>query len=360
MKRALLALLALLLACACVCASADAAQEKHSISRFYYSRGGSMMPQSVEILLTEDGFILSENDGAARPLDAAFAEDIETLLEKHRVDEWDGFHESDPRVLDGEAFVLVVEYLDGAGVYASGENAFPDGYYKAVEELTDLLQREKWAFLSGVYAYEGEGFGGDFTITLNADGTYRFYEGPLSSYIGLGSWDVYYDALYLYGDEEAGSDLDFVFGLREGSLIYLAQESDAFPYVKLPDGAKFSRQDPKEDAMKLFINDTAVPVTWEDNASVEALRQLLPLTVRMSMYGGFEQVGPIGQSLPRSDRQTETAPGDIVLYSGNQIVIFYGENAWSYTRLGHVDLSPKEMADLLSRGNVTLKIALQN
>ncbi len=358
MKRALLALLALLLAFACVCASADAAQEKHSISRFYYSRGGSMMPQSVEILLTEDGFTLSENDGAARPLDAAIAEEIEALLEKHHVDEWDGFHESDPRVLDGEAFVLVVEYLDGAGVYASGENAFPDGYYKAVEELTDLLQREKWAFLSGVYRYEGEGFGGDFTITLNADGTYSFYEGPLSSYIGQGSWSAYYSALYL--SEEAGFELNSVFGTEEDSLIYLAGASDSFPYVKLPDGAKFTRKAQKEDAMKLFINDTEVPVSWEDNASVEALRQLLPLTVDMSMYGGFEQVGPLGQSIPRNDRQTTTAPGDIMLYSGSQIVIFYGSNAWSYTRLGHVELSQKEMAALLSHGDVTLRLTLQN
>lgn len=62
-----------------------------------------------------------------------------------------------------------------------------------------------------------------------------------------------------------------------------------------------------------------------------------PITIRMSDYGGFEKVGSLGESLPTSDRQTTTAKGDIVLYSGNQIVIFYGTNSWSYTRLGHVD-----------------------
>ncbi len=56
----------------------------------------------------------------------------------------------------------------------------------------------------------------------------------------------------------------------------------------------------------------------------------------MSMYGGFEQVGEIGTSLPRNDVQTTTSAGDIVLYSGNQIVIFYGNNSWAYTRLGHI------------------------
>ena len=115
----------------------------------------------------------------------------------------------------------------------------------------------------------------------------------------------------------------------------------------------------EEINMKLFINETEVPVTWEQNESVAALRDLARgggLTVSMSMYGGFEQVGSIGQSLPREDRQTTTAAGDIVLYSGSQIVVFYGSNSWAYTRLGHVDLSPSEMTELLSNGDITLRI----
>lgn len=84
--------------------------------------------------------------------------------------------------------------------------------------------------------------------------------------------------------------------------------------------------------MKLKINDTVVEVLWEDNESVEALFNLVlaePLTIRMSMYGGFEQVGSIGSSLPRNDVQTTTSAGDIVLYSGSQIVVFYGSNSWA-------------------------------
>lgn len=72
------------------------------------------------------------------------------------------------------------------------------------------------------------------------------------------------------------------------------------------------------------------------NAFVDMMRES-PITIRMSDYGGFEKVGSLGESLPTSDRQTTTEEGDIVLYSGNQIVIFYGTNSWSYTRLGHVD-----------------------
>ena len=107
----------------------------------------------------------------------------------------------------------------------------------------------------------------------------------------------------------------------------------------------------------LITGETEVPVTWEDNPSVDALADLLPLTVEMSMYGGFEQVGPIGQELPANDEQTETQPGDIVLYAGDQIVIFYGTNAWAYTRLGHIDLPQEEMENLLGHGDVTITIS---
>lgn len=111
-----------------------------------------------------------------------------------------------------------------------------------------------------------------------------------------------------------------------------------------------------EDTMRFLIGETEVPVTWEDNASVEALRELCPVTIQMSMYGGFEQVGPIGQSIVRDDMQTNTSYGDIVLYSGNQIVIFYGSNSWAYTRLGHIALSQKEISELLSNGDVTITL----
>ena len=108
--------------------------------------------------------------------------------------------------------------------------------------------------------------------------------------------------------------------------------------------------------MKLCIGEREVPVTWEDNASVEELQQLLPLTVEMRMYGGFEQVGEIGQSISRDDVQMTTAPGDIVLYAGDQIVVFYGSNAWSYTKLGTIALPESELQRLLGSGNVTLKL----
>ena len=121
---------------------------------------------------------------------------------------------------------------------------------------------------------------------------------------------------------------------------------------------------PKSETLSLRIGDTPVSVEWEKNDSVEALRKLTresPLTISLSMYGGFEQVGSIGQSLPRDDVQTTTNAGDIVLYSGNQIVIFYGSNSWAYTRLGHItDQDAAGMKSLLGQGDVSITITLEN
>ena len=115
-----------------------------------------------------------------------------------------------------------------------------------------------------------------------------------------------------------------------------------------------------EPVMKLKINDTVVEVLWEDNESVEALFNLVtaePLTISMTMYGGFEQVGSIGSSLPRNDVQTTTYAGDIMLYSGSRIVVFYGSNSWAYTRLGRIQgLSASELDGLLGNGAVSLTL----
>ena len=114
--------------------------------------------------------------------------------------------------------------------------------------------------------------------------------------------------------------------------------------------------------MKMSINGIPINVAWENNDSVEALKKLAAngLTIQMSMYGGFEQVGSIGRRLPDSDVQISASSGDIVLYSGNQLVVFYGNNSWAYTRLGKItDKTPEQMRELLSNGNVTITLTLE-
>ena len=130
-----------------------------------------------------------------------------------------------------------------------------------------------------------------------------------------------------------------------------------------PAAPEETTEEEETQMLQMRIGETAVAVEWEENESVEALKALCreePLTISLSMYGGFEQVGPIGTSLPRSDKQTTTEAGDIVLYSGNQIVVFYGSNSWAYTRLGHIsDQSAADMAALLGQGDVTITLWME-
>ncbi len=153
--------------------------------------------------------------------------------------------------------------------------------------------------------------------------------------------------------------LGVAYGLRNGETPVTEQLPTAVPAAS-PETDTETELTDLEKALHLSINDTAVCVEWEDNASVEALIELAssqPLTVAMSMYGGFEQVGALGTSLPRDDRQTTTDAGDIVLYAGNQIVVFYGSNSWAYTRLGRIaDKSSTELRELLGNGDVTLTL----
>ena len=112
--------------------------------------------------------------------------------------------------------------------------------------------------------------------------------------------------------------------------------------------------------MKLFIGDEELTVDWEENEAITALSEQVqkqPLTIEMSMYDDFEQVGELGMSLPADDEQIETESGDIMLYSSDKIVLFYGSNSWAYTRLGKVtDKSPEEMSERLGQGDVTITI----
>ena len=219
--------------------------DNHRLIRFRLSRGGYMPPQSCEILLRSGNWFLSENDGRPIPLEAAYAEEIEQILEENGAESWDGFHESDPRVLDGEGFSLKIVYADGTSVRASGENAFPPGYRIVTDRINEVLTKEKMSRLAGIYRYDGTGFGGDFTLTLAADGTWTFSEGPLSSYLGGGTWNVYDNALYM--DEENGLDLSCMFIVDEDVLYFYASGSGEFPHVEVPDGGRFLRLPAAED-----------------------------------------------------------------------------------------------------------------
>ena len=147
--------------------------------------------------------------------------------------------------------------------------------------------------------------------------------------------------------------------LPQKDTTQTSQNENVRPDTDLPESDEDKVEE--KETMIMEINDKAVDVTWEENASVEELKGLAQtgLTITMSMYGGFEQVGSIGKSIASDDKQTVTKPGDIVLYSSDKIVVFYGSNSWSYTRLGKINMSQKELEQLLGSGDVTVTLSVE-
>lgn len=120
----------------------------------------------------------------------------------------------------------------------------------------------------------------------------------------------------------------------------------------------------ENNTLTLTVNDRSFTATLADNSATETLKERLAqgtLEVRLEDYGDMEKVGSLGFSLPRTDRQTTTVPGDIMLYQGSSLVIFYGSNSWAYTPLAKVDgvSTREEMLELLGgEGTVTLTLSL--
>lgn len=110
------------------------------------------------------------------------------------------------------------------------------------------------------------------------------------------------------------------------------------------------------------IGERELSVSLVENAATEALAERLetgPITIEMNDYGGWEKVGSFGFSLPASNEQMTVQPCDFVLYQGNQLVIFYGSNSWSYTPLGRIDgVESAELKQILGSGDVTVTISL--
>ena len=123
-----------------------------------------------------------------------------------------------------------------------------------------------------------------------------------------------------------------------------------------------SGDDSMDDLVKVKINDEVFDVKLENNSATHELTKELKkgnVTVNASEYGGFEKVGDLGFSLPTSDENIGTAPGDIVLYQGDKISLFYGSHSWSYTKLGKIEnVDSNKLKEVLGSGDVVLEFSL--
>ena len=143
--------------------------------------------------------------------------------------------------------------------------------------------------------------------------------------------------------------------MRRGGIMLLALA------MALGAGCGAAPPEPPEGVLELVVDGRPLEVIWEDNASVEALKTLAGggLELAAEPYGGFEQVAALPERIVREDRQTDARPGDIMLYNGGSIVLFYGSNSWSYTRLGRISgLDEAELAELLGGGGVNITLSV--
>lgn len=116
----------------------------------------------------------------------------------------------------------------------------------------------------------------------------------------------------------------------------------------------------EEPMLKITVGDQELLATFADNSSAEAFQDLLaqgPVTISMDDYGGFEKVGSLGTTLTRNDTRITTQPGDVILYQGNQITIYYGTNTWNFTRLAKINDSTDLQAKL-GTGTVQVTFSL--
>ena len=111
------------------------------------------------------------------------------------------------------------------------------------------------------------------------------------------------------------------------------------------------------------VNGNKLTAALADSTAAKELAEKLkaePVTVTLNEYGGFEKVGDLPWSLTKSDKQVSTEPGDIMLYQGDQMTIFYNSNSWSYTKLGHIEnTTQEELKTVFGEGDVTVTLSLK-
>lgn len=144
---------------------------------------------------------------------------------------------------------------------------------------------------------------------------------------------------------------------QTGSTPPPSQSVVSQPESSQPQDNSSSQEEPM---LKITVGDQELLATFAENSSAEEFRELLsqrPVTISMEDYGGFEKVGPLGTTLTRNDTRITTQPGDVVLYQGNQITIYYGTNTWNFTRLAKINDSTDLQAKL-GTGTVQVTFSL--
>ena len=164
------------------------------------------------------------------------------------------------------------------------------------------------------------------------------------------------------GASSASSDSGAASSAVAESALASSPESDGQSSENPSEEAGENEGEKEATMLNIQVGDTVLQATLEGNSSAVALADLLqegPITVSLHDYGNFEKVGPLPTSLPTNDRQITTAPGDVILYQGNQITIYYDVNSWSFTRLAKIEGATREsLLAVLGDGDVEATLSL--
>lgn len=120
----------------------------------------------------------------------------------------------------------------------------------------------------------------------------------------------------------------------------------------------------KIDIMYAYINNNKLKIELENNSSTKQLVELLKeedITYIADDYGNFEKVGSINHNIVRNDSYVNAIPGDVILYQGNNICLYYGYNSYNFTKIGHIyNYNEEELREILaaSKGEIVVKLSL--
>ena len=154
------------------------------------------------------------------------------------------------------------------------------------------------------------------------------------------------------------------------ALFFLVACSDAASHSTQPEtqtskssASSTSKVGEAPVKLKIHVNDTTFTATLEENSSAKAFAEFLAqgdMTLDMHDYGSFEKVADLPRSFPRNDKQIDTDAGDIILYQGNTITIYYDKNSWNFTRLARIDnVNKKRLQQILGKGNVKATFSVE-
>lgn len=347
---------------------------------YYYS---DMPPVSDVFIKNDEGTYFKEE--AYReykeliPVNEDIFNKLNTWVDEYNIKSWDGYNMTQKDVMDGGGFGLNITLATGETITANGSNAYPQGYSDANKSLKDIIAQalEEINKSSKVFINDRWSFYNDFVdspiegdIVLDKDESILLkYHYPNKGEHYINSTEKCISVSPM-GIDGIHSDAYVILGVRgvykgESFIQIVNDKGDVIDEILITVTNETYREvvnpasEPEEVSMKLYINDKEIPVKWEENDSVNELTEEVSkndITVEMSMYSDNEQVGSLGKKYSSSDKQTTTHNGDIVLYNSSNMVVFYGSNSWAYTRLGKMELSEQEVVEMLSNGNVTIRI----